>query len=128
MVMINLNDYATVGAKYMDIIGHSSDHENLTANSHSENMNDEFDEVLPCTCDECVKEFLTGMDPVFDDVDESEDAEYFLAEDLEEAVGAVIENLVFLGDGTTTRDVMKAILELEATLAIVKLHLLESEE
>lgn len=124
MVMIDINNYMnSLADKYSNVIGHASDAPNL--NSHSENFNDEFDEVLPCTCDECVKEFLTGMDPVFDGEDET--PEEYLAESIDEAATDVVENLAFLGDGTSSRDVMISILSLEAVIAQIKIYLLETE-
>lgn len=126
MVMIDCNAYMnSLANKYSNVLGHVSDHEEPMANSHSKVMNEEFDEVLPCTCDECVKEFLTGMDPVFDGEDET--PEEYLAESIDEAATEVVENLAFLGDGTSSRDVMIAILSLEAAIAQVKIYLLETE-
>lgn len=56
-----------------------------------------------------------------------ESPEEFLAEDIDEATTKVVENLVFLGEGTTSKDVMIAILGLEATIASIKQFLLENE-
>jgi hypothetical protein len=54
--------------------------------------------------------------------------EEYLAENIDEATMEVVENLAFLGDGTTPRDVMISILALEAVLAQIKIYLLENED
>jgi hypothetical protein len=106
MVMIDLH---TLTDKYSNVIGHASDH---------------------CGCDECTKEFYDTVQPlVYDhwDVEEDDSPEEYLAESIDEATMEVIDNLAFLGDGTTSKDVMISILALEATIAQIKIFLLESE-
>jgi hypothetical protein len=113
MVMIDLN---TLAEKYSNVIGLAGDAPNL--NSY-------------CECDECTKELYDVQPLVYDhwDVEDYEDdsPEEYLAESIDEAAAEVVENLAFLGDGTTSKDVMISILALEATIAQIKIFLLETE-
>lgn len=52
----------------------------------------------------------------------------FMIQDLEESYDEVFDTLGFLGDGTTNRDVLSAILGLEATISLIKRFLLDREE
>lgn len=137
MVMIDINEYMNdLQDEYNNstAIGHASDHlddSQCGANSypkHDEPQVPGYDEILPCACEECLQKFLLEDVNDFNEEDyDDESPEEYLAENLDEATMEVIENLVFLGEGTTTKDVMISILSLEAIIAKVKLHLLESE-
>lgn len=51
-----------------------------------------------------------------------------MLEDFEESSDEVFDTLAFLGDGAETRDVLSAILGMEATLSLIKRFLLDREE
>lgn len=74
-----------------------------------------------CNCDECCN---ANSYPT-NDFDIERDLQL---EDLTEATDALIEDLAFLGDGISPRDVVKSILSLEATLSLLKRYLIEYED
>jgi hypothetical protein len=86
-------------------------------------LNDKYANVTSkaCDCDECCN---TNSYPLGEDSTELD----FLLDDFVTASDEVGDTLAFLGEGTTVRDVLGAILGLEATIAILKRHLLDWEE
>ena len=78
------------------------------------NMKDEYTNSTEdvCTCGCCD--------------DSSPDAD--IMESIEEASNSVIDNLSFLGDGATVRDVLHSVLGLEVELTRLKQYLLEIED
>jgi hypothetical protein len=81
-----------------------------------------------CGCDDCTTELYDNVQPLINDHwDVEEEPHELMAEALDEAATEVIETLVFMGDGTNSRDVMVAILGLEAQIALLKQYLLMSE-
>lgn len=100
-------------------------HENTTelddsccgANSDLKSNSFGYSEYEICNCDIC-QNMLDANNTPLD----------FMVDDLEEATTEVLESLVFLGEGTTPRDVMGPILGLEATISLLKRFLLEYEE
>lgn len=81
-----------------------------------------------CECGCCNANSYSKLNDFGDeDYDAQTEVEFF-ADDIEQATGEVLENLVFLGDGTTPRDVLGPILGLEATISLLKRFLLEYEE
>lgn len=75
-----------------------------------------------CDCDECCN---ANSYPVEDVLNVERDLQI---EDLVEATDEVINNLGFLGDGVSPREIVKSILSLEATLSLLKRYLIEYED
>lgn len=124
MVLYNLGDYTN--ETILEALGFASDSGEPMANSHSKQVPG-YDEILPCACEECLEKFHEEMNTFGDEEYDDESPEEYLAESLDEATMEVIENFVFLGEGTSTKDVMISILALESVIAQIKMHLLESE-
>jgi hypothetical protein len=99
-------------------------------------MNDLVDDYTNTTCDcaACkavdkkeLKELPARDWNTYDSADADSDHIALFVEDLMESADEVLENLEFLGEGTNTRDVLSAILGLEATLSLIKRYLLDRE-
>lgn len=121
MVMYDIKDFTNE-----TMLGHASDKVEPVVNDHWGEQVPGYEEILPCACESCLEKFYQEID-CLDDDDFDDDIEGYLAADLHEAAETAIENLLFLGNCTTTKDVMIAILGLEAVIASVKIHLLDSE-
>lgn len=82
--------------------------------------------TTPCSCDYCT----CKANPVKEDAVDMMWAEYvFNVEDVKEATNDLLDELASLGEKEATpRDVLKAILSLEASLALLRRLLLEFEE
>jgi hypothetical protein len=101
------------------------DDTNCNANSYSK-KNPEYEELLPCTCDECVKEFIESIEPL--ELDENSTQLDFMLDDFVTSTDEVTDALAFLDEGTTNEDVLSALLGLEATIAVLKRYLLDRNE
>ena len=91
-------------------------------NDYMTSLADKYSNLIGHASD--VPDLNSFGDEDYDDWDVEEDSMVIAIND---AATEVTENLAFMGNGTTSRDVMIAILGLEAQIALLKQYLLLQE-
>lgn len=86
-------------------------------------LNDKYTNITSeaCDCEECCNANSYPLDENNTQLD-------FMMDDFVTATDEVTDALAFLGEGTTDRDVLSALLGLEATIAVLKRFLLDLKE